>query len=143
MLPPQRDHKLTADKASNVASLQQLSRRMMGFASSLKMQCIRVSLNLISTPSTLSCKQKQNQWLMQKQIQVRVTKSNNKNFSVLHRRIVLLVQWVKSGADKYFIIVWAKQFLALNYEEIQRRLNSPKNAREETNRLAWLATKTR
>lgn len=47
---------LTDDKALKVASLQQISRRITGSGLSLKLQCIRVSLNLTSTPSTLSCK---------------------------------------------------------------------------------------
>ena len=51
----EREKKVTAARASKLASLQQLSRRTIGFALSLKAQCIRVSLNLISTPSTLSC----------------------------------------------------------------------------------------
>jgi len=51
----EREREVTAARASKVASLQQLSRRTIGFALSLKAQCIRVSLNLISTPSTLSC----------------------------------------------------------------------------------------
>jgi hypothetical protein len=51
----EREREVTAARAWKVASLQQLSRRMTGFALSLKAQCIRVSLNLINTPSTLSC----------------------------------------------------------------------------------------
>ena len=54
-------HELTADKLWMVASRQQLSRRTMGLAlPSLKAQYIRVSLSLISTPSTLSCRKKLN-----------------------------------------------------------------------------------
>ena len=48
---------ITADRLANVASLQQHSRSTTGLASPPfpKEQCNRVSLNLISTPSTLSC----------------------------------------------------------------------------------------
>ncbi|KAL8129235.1 hypothetical protein V2J09_018390 [Rumex salicifolius] len=46
---------LTAAKSLKEASLQQLSRSITGNAVSPKVQCIRVSLSLISTPSTLSC----------------------------------------------------------------------------------------
>lgn len=45
---------LTAEIDWKVASLQQLSRRMTGLVPSPKAQCMRVSLNLIKTPSTLS-----------------------------------------------------------------------------------------
>nr|ACN31795.1 unknown [Zea mays] len=49
-----------ADKVANVASLQQHSRSTTGLAPSPfpNRQCNRVSLNLISTPSTLSQKRK-------------------------------------------------------------------------------------
>ena len=76
---------ITADRLANVASLQQHSRSTTGLASPPfpKEQCNRVSLNLISTPSTLSC-------YADRQLSVRTS------WSCMQKRIMKILQMLKT-----------------------------------------------
>lgn len=95
-----------------MASLQQVSLIIMGFVLFPKTQCIRVSLNLISTPSTLSCRKKKctNHSIGKQSGNIR----DLSTFSLCCSNIVLnIYNWTtRSGAQ---------QFQALNTEKLGRK----------------------